>query len=134
MKDTNLKVIGAFAAGIGTVVSIYGFVQLDKGKGRYNIAVEFGNFDTAGIWAGHILSYKICIAAGLVMLLVGVIALIVWCTKKPISGENENINITKNNSGNSVTEKMMELKRMKDINLITEEEFEKKKKEFLDLM
>ena len=111
---------------IGTIISV---ILLLFGINKYNNAISF--YEASGclatVWRERADNYKIMIIVCSVVLLISIILLISSFFK------DKNINNTMViSSSNSTQEKLQELEHIYKNNLITEEEYENKRKEILN--
>lgn len=128
MGNRNLKAIGGVSTIVGTAVTIFGVVKYNSAGDMYRASSYFGENKSSDIWSDYMSNYKIIIIVGAIVLLIGMIILLSGFFG---SGENE-IKEVKPNS--SVSQKLSELQKMKEDNLITQEEFDEKRKQILDSM
>lgn len=125
MEKKNVKVIGMVCSLIGLVVALFGKVKYDSADSMYGTASYFGKNKTSDLWEGYMSNYKIVIIVGLIILLVGIIVLI---SGYMISNKE---NISTSNITNS-SDKLIDLQKMLDSGLITQDEYDEKRKSVLD--
>lgn len=128
MGNKNLKAIGGVGSVIGAGVTIFGKIKYDSAKSMYRTASWFGENKTSDIWAGYASNYKTILIVGAVILLIGIIILIAGFLGN--DGNKAKGDIVSNNA----SQKLLELKKLKEDNLITQEEFEEKRKQIIDTM
>lgn len=116
MNIKNTGIVGIVISGLLLIFGIY----------KYNYCISM--FKASGyittLWKDKAGNYKIIIIVCAVILLVSVILL--------ISSLLNNENNKNNNIQNSTKSKLQELEQIYKQNLITEEEYENKRKEILD--
>lgn len=132
MDNRNMKVLGGVGTVIGAGITIFGKTKYDAAAGQYRASEEFGHVNSADIWSGHMSNYKICIIIGAIVLLIGIIILIAGFLAAGNSQVNENENVKENNK--TASQRLKELQEMRNENLITQEEFDEKKKQILESM
>lgn len=128
MGNRNLKAIGGVGVIAGAAVTIYGVVKYKSAGTMYRTASNVGAYESSDVWKGYMSNYKIFIIVGAIVLLIGAIILLAGF----FGSGNSKINVT--NSNSNASQKMAELQKMKEDNLITQEEFEEKKKQILDAL
>lgn len=89
-------------------------------------------FDIIGIFAKDIKPQKITPIPFYIEMIIGFFVLIIPFGKKQTNKDTQNDNITKKEETEQI-EKLLGYKKLLDENIITQEEFNKKKKEFLNL-
>lgn len=127
----NISIIGIIIGGLITLIS---YMKFEKANRHYNLSITNGNFDTAYAWSDDVEKFKIILIIGAIILVISLICFIgsVMTTQQKTV---ENISNNKNDlKSPNTTNKIKELKNMYDNGLITEEEFQDKKKDLLDKM
>ena len=119
MDNRNMKVLGGVGTVIGAGITIFGKTKYDAAAGQYRVSEEFGHVNSADIWSGHMSNY------GIIILIAGFLA-------AGNSQVNENENVKENNK--TASQRLKELQEMRNENLITQEEFDEKKKQILESM
>lgn len=133
MSTKNMKTLGIVGIIIGAIILIFGLSKYNYAKNMYKASSWFGETGSSKLWNGDMNNYKIFIVVGAIILVVSVILAITGI----INSANKNtsdISLPEIQSNISVSERMSELKKMLDDDLITQEEFESKKKEIIDKM
>lgn len=133
MSTKNMRTLGVVGSIVGAIILIFGLSNYNNAKDAYKAASWFGETDTSQRWSGYMDNYKIFIIVGAIILavfLILAIAGIINTTTKSTSG----ISLPEIQNNVSVSEKVSELKKMLDNNLITQEGFESKRKEIIDKM
>lgn len=133
MSTKNMKTLGIVGAIIGAIILIFGLSKYNYAKSMYKASSWFGETGSSKLWNGDMNNQKIFIIVGAIILVVSVILAItgiINSTAQSASG----ISLPETQSHVSASEKVSELKKMLDNNLITQEEFESKKKEIIGKM
>lgn len=128
-----MKKLGLVGSIIGAIITLFGFIKFKDAKGFYRATSYFGENSSSKIWSGEMDNYKIVLIIGAVILIVGIIVLISGLMQE----QNNNTSNTGSNSQNiqgqdDMYKKLSDLKKMKDDGLITNEEFEEKRRKIVD--
>lgn len=137
MESKILKSIGGVASVIGAAITCYGYSGLDESQSMIR-ALEAGDDLFGGsssksidIWSEHADNYKIVLIIGAVILVVGIILLISGFVSgskaqdvHPVSAANES------DKGN-LADRLKKLDELKSTGLISEEEYEEKRKQLI---
>lgn len=127
----NISIVGIIIGGLITLIS---YMKFEKANRHYNLSITNGNFDSAYAWSDDVEKFKIILIIGAIIL---VVSLICFIGSIMSSSQNNIDNISDNKSDSkslNATDKIIELKNMYNSGLITEEEFQDKKKDILDKM
>lgn len=127
MEKKNVKIVGTVCSLIGLIITIFGKVRYNSANMMYETASYFGENKTSDIWDSDMSNYKIVIIVGLIILLIGIIALISGYMIK--DKENTYMGIKSSSS-----DKLTDLQKMLDSGLITQDEYNEKRKSILDSM
>ena len=137
MNSKNMGVLGIVGSIASGLVLAFGIYKYNDARSMYKAASWFGSNPSSDLWQGYMENYKICIIVGAIILIISLILLISGI----ISNSNDKTSSTvvlESNSpeaeGKKTSQKIIELKEMFNAGLITEEEFEEKRKDFLDKM
>lgn len=125
----NLGIVGSI---IGTIILIFGLSKYKNAKDAYKAASWFGETESSKLWNGYMNNYKIFIIVGAIILVIFLILAIAGMINS--NTKDTNTIYLKDKDNTSISDKVGELKKMLDGNLITQEEFELKKKEIIDKM
>ncbi|MDE7206561.1 MAG: SHOCT domain-containing protein [Lachnospiraceae bacterium] len=133
MDAKSMRNLGIVGSVIGAIIFIWGFVKHSNAKSMYKASSWFGETDSSQIWSGYMQNYKTWIIVGAIIFVVFVILAIAGVINSMGNVANSDT-LSKTQSNVPVSEKVKELKIMLENNLITQEEFDAKKKEIMDKM
>ncbi len=133
MNGKSMRNLGIVGSVIGAIILIFGLVKYNDAKSMYKASSWFGKTDSSQIWSGHMQNYKIYIIIGGIILVVFVIFAIAGVVNSKDKSSNS-LTLSDLQRNISVSDKMKELKIMLDNGLISQEEFDTKKKEMIDKM
>lgn len=126
MEKKNIKIFGFVCVLFGSLVSLFGKFKYDSANTMYKTASYFGENKTSDRWDGYMSNYKIFIIVGLIVLLIGVIILISgFISSNTDSQMHEKVEL-------NTSIRLVELQKMLDDRLITQDEFEQKRKQIID--
>lgn len=135
MKNQKLVSMGSIATIIGGIITVFAYNKFSSANGMIKTLNDgdllFGtNSDNSlNIWINQSNNYKIMLIIGSIVLIVGLILLLSGFINK----KNEyNINQTENDNNNSIQLKLQELEQIYKNNLITQEEYDTKRKEIIN--
>lgn len=128
MGNRNMKIIGAVGTIAGAGVTIFGVTKYQSANVMYKTSKAVGV--SADIWDSHMSDYKIYIIIGAIVLLIGAIVLISGFL---VQGKQNQFTVSQEKEG-STSEKLAELQKMLNANLISKDEYERKRKEIIDKM
>lgn len=133
MDKNNLRIVGTVSLLIGAVITFLGFKNYSNAKAMVKALVDsdilFGttSIKSESIWLDKMSNYKIVIIVGAVILVVGLIILI-----SGIISSTKQTNIENRQIASSTNDKLLELKSLLDSGLITQDEYDEKKKSILE--
>lgn len=128
MEKKNVKIVGVVCSLIGLIVALFGKVKYDSADSMYGTASYFGENKTSELWEGYMSNYKIVLIVGLIILLIGIIILVSgFMLSSKESGTYSN-NVTNS------SDRLIDLQKMLDSGLVTQEEYNEKRKQIIDTM
>ncbi len=129
MGNRNMKIIGAVGTVAGAGVTIYGVSKYKSANLMYKTCMAVG-VKSADIWSRRMSDYEVYIIVGAIVLLIGAIVLIAGFL---VQGKQNQFTVSQEKEG-STSEKLAELQKMQSANLISQDEYERKRKEIIDKM
>lgn len=133
MDRNNLRIVGSVSLLIGAVITFWGLKQYSDAKAMVKALVDSDillgttSIKSESIWLDKMSNFKIVIIVGAIILVVGLIILI-----SGIISSTRQTNITNREITLSTNDKLLELKNLLDNGLITQDEYDEKKKSILE--
>ena len=140
MGKRTLKSIGGVASVIGAGITWYGHSGFAKSQSMIS-ALNAGDALFGGsssksidIWSGHADNYKIVLIIGAVILVVGIILLVSGFVSGSKGQEVHPVVMTNDSDKRDLTERLKKLDELKNSGLISQEEYDEKRKQLISLL
>lgn len=137
MESKVLKSIGGVASVIGAGITWYGYSKYSEANSMIDAlyagdALFGGNSDSIDLWSKHADNYKIVLIVGAVILVVGVILLVSGL----VSGNKEQdvsktVSVSRETDKGDLSDRLKKLDELKSSGLISQEEYEEKRKQLI---
>lgn len=134
MTGKNMKSLGIVGSIVGLIVLIFGIIKSGEAEANFSAASFFGPSVGSDIWADSMEDMKIVVIVGAIILVVSIIIAIAGFMSKSDSDEAHQTDSINKEKEKEPSQKLSELQKMLDDKLITQDEYDKKKKEILDNM
>lgn len=135
-----MRKVGIVGSIIGAIITLFGLYNYKNARGFYRALNYFGpsNSASSGIWSDRMDNYKIVLIVGAIILVVSIILLLA-SPNSSTTNNTQTFSDTNNLSEENVSSKdayarLSQLESMRKDGLITEEEYQSKKKDILDNM
>lgn len=140
--NSNLKMlrnIGIVASVIGAIITGYGYYKYDEAKkmskvlsdGQDLFGISSSSSKALNIWSENEGNYKIVIIVGCVILIVGIIMLVSGLMNAENKKIKDDVKTESVQESKDVVDRLKQLEELKKSGLITEEEYERKRKDVL---
>lgn len=142
-KYRAITILGTVSSVAGAIVSIASYAKYHEAKGMVD-ALEDGaalfGYDSISeksisIWESHASNHRLVLIIGLIALFVGVIlmftGILLGMQESKHDEENRKANTDTNRPGDNIQERMEKLNSLKDNALISDDEYEEKRKEII---
>ena len=138
MESKTLKSIGGVASVVGAGITWYGYSGMAKSRSMINALnagdALFGGSSSKSIdaWSGHADNYKIMLIIGAVILVVGIILLVSGFVSGSNRQDVHSVTVTNElDNKSNLTERLMKLDELKYSGLISQEEYDEKRKQLI---
>lgn len=138
MESKTLKSIGGVASVIGAAITWFGYSKYDGARSMAK-ALNAGDHlfggnssDSIDLWSGRADNYKLVLIIGAVILVVGIILLISGFVSGNKGQEiKETVRIPDDSDKSDLADRLKKLDELKNSNLISQEEYEEKRKQLI---